>query len=139
MKWNRTAMIAAAAGLTWVSGARAQLDLSWNTYDCGGGISTAGTLELFGVIGQADAGRLSQGPLECLGGFIGGGSSALPCYANCDGSTVPPVANVADFICFNNLYAAGNPGANCDGSTVPPTLNVADFICFLNAFAAGCT
>ena len=34
--------------------------------------------------------------------------------------------------------AAGDPYANCDGSTTPPILNVADFSCFLNAFAAGC-
>ncbi|MFN0131975.1 MAG: GC-type dockerin domain-anchored protein [Phycisphaerales bacterium] len=61
------------------------------------------------------------------------------CYANCDGSTVAPALNVADFICFQNQFAAGNSYANCDGSTVPPTLNVADFICFLNAFGAGCS
>ncbi|MBL9031317.1 MAG: hypothetical protein JNM80_06375 [Phycisphaerae bacterium] len=60
------------------------------------------------------------------------------CYANCDASTAPPVANVADFICFQNQFAAGSAYANCDNSTKPPVLNVADFICFLNAFAAGC-
>ena len=60
------------------------------------------------------------------------------CYANCDGSTVAPALNVADFVCFQTKYAAGDAYANCDGSTVPPVLNVADFTCFLNAFAAGC-
>jgi len=30
-----------------------------------------------------------------------------PCYANCDGSTVAPVLNVSDFICFQSRYAAG--------------------------------
>ena len=63
---------------------------------------------------------------------------ACTCYANCDGSTAAPILNVSDFICFMNLYAAGDPQANCDGSTVAPTLNVADFVCFLNAYAAGC-
>ncbi len=29
--------------------------------------------------------------------------------------------------------------ANCDGSTTPPVLNVLDFTCFLNRFAAGCS
>ncbi len=61
------------------------------------------------------------------------------CYANCDGSTTPPVLNVLDFSCFINLFAAGHPYANCDGSTTPPVLNVLDFSCFLNRFAAGCT
>ncbi|MBL9030119.1 MAG: immunoglobulin domain-containing protein [Phycisphaerae bacterium] len=60
------------------------------------------------------------------------------CYANCDGSTAPPVLNVNDFTCFLNKYAAGDPSANCDGSTAPPVLNVNDFLCFINGFAAGC-
>jgi probable HAF family extracellular repeat protein len=60
------------------------------------------------------------------------------CYANCDGSTAPPVLNVADFACFFNAFAAGDSYANCDNSTIAPTLNVRDFSCFLNAFATGC-
>ena len=60
------------------------------------------------------------------------------CYANCDGSTTAPVLNIADFTCFLNRFAAGDPWANCNHSTTPPVLNVADFTCFLNAFAAGC-
>jgi murein tripeptide amidase MpaA len=60
------------------------------------------------------------------------------CYANCDGSTQPPILNVADFSCFLTKFAAGDAYANCDGSTVPPVLNVADFSCFLGKFAAGC-
>jgi len=60
------------------------------------------------------------------------------CYANCDGSTIPPILNVSDFTCFLNKYSAGDPYANCDGSTVPPILNVNDFTCFLNSYSAGC-
>jgi hypothetical protein len=67
-----------------------------------------------------------------VGPFVGG------CYANCDGSTTPPVANVADFTCFLQKFAANDAYANCDGSTTPPTINVADFTCFLQKFAAGC-
>jgi len=63
----------------------------------------------------------------------------IACYPNCDGSTVPPVLNVADFVCFLNKFAAGDPAANCDGSTVPPVLNVSDYICFQSRFAQGCT
>jgi hypothetical protein len=62
---------------------------------------------------------------------------AAPCYANCDGSTVAPVLNVADFGCFLNKYAAGDTYANCDNSTVPPVLNVADFGCYLNSTRQG--
>jgi hypothetical protein len=60
------------------------------------------------------------------------------CYPNCDGSTLAPVLNVADFACFLGQFAAGDLYANCDGSITPPVLNVADFGCFLGKFAAGC-
>ncbi|MFN0133331.1 MAG: PQQ-binding-like beta-propeller repeat protein [Phycisphaerales bacterium] len=65
-------------------------------------------------------------------------ASSTTCYANCDGSTVPPILNVNDFICFIGLFAAYDPRANCDASTIPPTLNVVDFVCFANRFAEGC-
>jgi agmatine/peptidylarginine deiminase len=70
------------------------------------------------------------------------------CWANCDESTVAPVLNVDDFICFVNEFAAASAlaheeqvghYANCDGSTVAPVLNVDDFICFISAFSAGCS
>ncbi len=113
--------------------------VAWSTIDAGG-ITTpvsAGPYALAGTIGQHDAGLLTSGSLSCLGGFWGVAGGA--CYANCDGSTAPPVLNVNDFACFLNRFAAGDPYANCDGSTSPPVLNVLDFACFLNKFAAGCT
>lgn len=71
--------------------------------------------------------------------FCGSGGCPAPCgYANCDGSTLPPVLNVNDFVCFQTRYAAGDAAANCDGSTAAPVLNVNDFLCFLNLYAAGC-
>lgn len=66
------------------------------------------------------------------------GQAPDPCYANCDGSTAAPVLNAADFTCFLQRYAAGDPYANCDGSVVSPSLNVADLTCFLGRFATGC-
>jgi hypothetical protein len=61
-----------------------------------------------------------------------------PCYGNCDGSTAAPALNVADFTCFLQKFATGDPYANCDGSSATPALNVADFTCFLQRFASGC-
>jgi len=83
-------------------------------------------------------------PCQANGGTFSGpgtlcASSCEACYANCDGSVVPPVLNVSDFICFQTKYAAGDPYANCDGSTVPPILNVSDFICFQTRYSAGCS
>jgi hypothetical protein len=60
------------------------------------------------------------------------------CYANCDGSTVAPVLNIADYVCFTQRFAAGDQLANCDNSTAPPILNIGDFVCFSQRFAAGC-
>jgi hypothetical protein len=69
------------------------------------------------------------------------------CYANCDGSTTPPILNVEDFTCFINEFAAAQTlpheqqlthYANCDQSSTPPVLNVEDFTCFINRFAQGC-
>jgi hypothetical protein len=60
------------------------------------------------------------------------------CYANCDQSSWIPTLTVADFTCFLQKFAAGDPYANCDQSVTPPVLNVADFSCFLAKFAAGC-
>ncbi|MFG0283586.1 MAG: GC-type dockerin domain-anchored protein [Phycisphaerales bacterium JB039] len=54
------------------------------------------------------------------------------CSADCDGSGG---LDLFDFLCFQNLFAAGDPDADCDGSG---RLDVFDFLCFQNAFAAGC-
>jgi hypothetical protein len=67
-----------------------------------------------------------------------GMAGTTPCYANCDGSAMPPVVNISDVTCFMQLYAAGDPRANCDGSTGAPLLSMADFTCFLQRYAAGC-
>jgi len=90
--------------------------------------ATGGTISIIGAIGPFDVRGLAIVP-----------TGPAPCYPNCDGSTVPPILNVSDFICFQTKYAAGDPYANCDNSTVPPILNVSDFICFQNLYAAGCS
>jgi hypothetical protein len=124
-------------------------DLSWSKIAAGGGTSAGGGFSLSGTIGQHDAGEMSGGTFSMAGGFwVGsGGGGPLPCYANCDESTVAPVLNVDDFTCFINQYATaqGLPHtqqvahyANCDGSTIAPALNVDDFTCFINAYAQGC-
>jgi hypothetical protein len=82
-----------------------------------------------------DFSQVNQMPTNGLAAWT---SCTSQCYANCDGSSVAPVLNVSDFICFLNRYGAGDSYANCDGSTVPPVLNVSDFTCFLNRYAAGC-
>ena len=54
------------------------------------------------------------------------------CYPDCDGDGE---LTFFDFLCFQNLFAAGDPGADCDGDG---SLTFFDFLCFQNEFAAGC-
>ncbi len=54
------------------------------------------------------------------------------CYADCDSSGT---LNIDDFICFQTLFALGDPYADCDASG---GLNIDDFVCFQTLFAIGC-
>jgi hypothetical protein len=123
-------------------------DLTWSAIACGGltAGSAAGPYAVAGTVGQSDAGKMAGSAFIIHGGFW---SVVSPdeCYANCDGSTLSPVLNVNDFICFQAAFATAQSlplaqqitsYANCDHSTNPPVLNVNDFICFQAAFAAGC-
>lgn len=53
-----------------IAAAHGEFELSWYTMDAGGEmLSTGGAFELAGTIGQADAGRASDGGFELNGGF----------------------------------------------------------------------
>ena len=105
---NRLLPVSIAASLLAAASAHAQLTITWYTID-GGGVNavSAGNFTLGATIGQPDAGRISTGSLECIGGFWGGADAAAACYANCDGSTAAPVLTANDFQCFLNAFAAG--------------------------------
>lgn len=55
--------------------------LSWYSIDSGGGSSAGGAFVLEGTIGQFDAGSMSGGSYELVGGFWSGlsASTPLPC------------------------------------------------------------
>jgi hypothetical protein len=57
------------------------------------------------------------------------------CYADCDRAEGEPVLDIADFICFQTLFATGSLDADCN---LDAWLSVDDFICFQTKFAAGC-
>jgi hypothetical protein len=61
-------------------------DLTWNTYDGGGGTSTGGGFELSGTAGQPDAGEqvLTGGNYSLAGGFWPGVSCGLDIPADYD-------------------------------------------------------
>jgi hypothetical protein len=129
----------ASAGIAVTAGAaHAQFTIDWYTIDSGSGAPAGGPFSISGTVGQPDAAIVAGGPFQVTGGFWVGGAAAQTCYPNCDNSTVPPILNIADFVCFQQAFAAGSSYANCDNSTVPPVLNIADFVCFQQSFAAGC-
>jgi hypothetical protein len=106
----------------------------------GGHVLGAATAALhIGPAGMADEGtytvRISS---PCAITTSTPATLTVVCYANCDGSTAAPILNVDDFVCFINLYTAGDERANCDGSTEPPVLNILDILCFHAAYRAGC-
>jgi hypothetical protein len=56
----------------------------------------------------------------------------IGCYADCD---LSGDLDLFDFLCFQNMFASGDPLADCDESGA---LDFFDFLCFQNEFAAGC-
>jgi hypothetical protein len=60
------------------------------------------------------------------------GPPPAPCPPDCDQSGV---LDLFDFLCFVNLFNAGDPGADCDGSG---GLDLFDFLCFTNQFNQAC-
>jgi hypothetical protein len=133
------AVCSALAGAVLATPAKAQFAVTWSAANCGGATTplSASPYTLQSSIGQPLAGApVSAGPYGLGVGFLEeGGGRPPPCYANCDHSTVAPVLNVLDFICFQSRFAAQDPYADCDRSNA---LNVLDFICFQSRFAAGC-
>jgi hypothetical protein len=124
-KWNGTAWSAVGGGLDFSGG----YALAISDEDGAGP----------GFPGLFIGGRFKNGGTQSSMHFARWGCpNPGACYANCDGSTTPPILNVADFGCFLQKFAGGDLYANCDGSTAPPVLNVADFGCFVQAFAGGC-
>jgi hypothetical protein len=125
----------------WYNGVQFVNDREWSTGSWPtGGVARLQAWTFFGFGGAPEATAIYFDDMV----FEAMGST---CYANCDGSTTPPILNVEDFTCFINQFAAGSQlphaqqlghYANCDQSTTAPVLNVEDFTCFINRFAQGC-
>ena len=81
---RNSAILVAAFVLTLLTGAaRGQLAIDWYTIDGGGTtVSTAGSLELGGTIGQHDAGPMGSGSTVLYGGFWAGELAPPPCPAD---------------------------------------------------------
>jgi hypothetical protein len=121
-------VVLAAMGVLTAASAFAQPTLRSFTIDCGGGVSTGGTLRLTSSIGQPDAGSASGAVQSLRGGFLT--PQTCPADFNASGTL-----EVADIFAFLNAWFAGSAAADFDGLN---SLQVADIFAFLNAWFAGC-
>lgn len=113
--------------------AHAQPEISWSTIDGGGGISSGGSFELRGTIGQPDAARRAAGgTLTVTGGFWSGGSVAQPCTAdlNDDG-----IIDLSDFFLF---FANWDSDQLLADINLDYTLDLTDFFAFFDSYDVGC-
>jgi hypothetical protein len=105
----------------------------------GGNISGSGTAMLvINPVGAGDAGSYDALVSNPCGTTLSAAATLTigsGCYANCDQSTMQPLLNVNDFVCFQAAFASASPYADCNHDNA---LNVNDFVCFQSAFAQGC-
>jgi hypothetical protein len=132
-----TLLAAVAIALICSAPAAAQIggpfDLTWNTFDGGGGTSSGGAFTLMGTIGQPDAGVMTGGAFELRGGFWpGAGGATPPCVADFNGDSA---VNSQDFFDFLSAFFGSDPAADVNSDGV---INSQDFFDFLTAFFAGC-
>src|SRR5690606_523643 len=101
-----------------------------------GGFGAGGVMEEFSFTSPVAIGSVRLTGVEtCFDdiAYQGGGGAPCPaCLADCDGSGA---VDFFDFLCFQNMFAAGDLCADCDGSG---GLDFFDFLCFQDEFAAGC-
>jgi hypothetical protein len=101
-----------------------------------GGFGAGGVMEQFSFVSPVAIGKIRlTGRETCFDDitYKSAGATVCPkCLADCDGSGS---LDFFDFLCFQNLFAAGDLCADCDKTG---TLDFFDFLCFQNEFVAGC-
>ncbi len=106
-----------------------------HTVDCGGGVSSGGSFELTGTIGQHDAGGFSAGGgYELAGGFWG-----VSAQGGCNAADLAAPLGMLDFsdvLAF--LTAFGTMQAPADLAQPFGVFDFSDVLGFLTAFGAGC-
>ena len=100
--------------LTATSAAAQDFSINWYTVDGGGEMfTTGGSFELSGTVAQPDAGAMTGGDFELVGGFWPGaaGGTCDACDMNCDGDV-----NAIDIEPFLDLlFGGGEPCDTCTG------------------------
>lgn len=78
--------------------AHGQPDIDLHTVDSGGGTSFGGVFELYGTIGQPDAGILSGGSYELNGGFWSAATPSCGCLGDTNDDGQLNGEDIATFI-----------------------------------------
>lgn len=132
-RYGRTVIFAAVA---FAAPARAAIDLSWYTIDGGGGFSAGGAFEVRGTIGQPDAGYMSGGRFEFVGGFWGAsmGSVAPPCPGDLDRDNDVDIGDLSILLSQFGSFGFGLAGdLDQDGD-----VDIADLSTLLSNFGVIC-
>jgi hypothetical protein len=118
-------LVFAAVALPAMAQVAGGFDLSWNTFDGGGGtFSTGGAYSLGGTVGQADAGAQAGGAFNLAGGFWGAGDpTATP---------TPTSTPVPALILVGHVDWQGRPAQPNGLQQLPVTLTVKSALAELN-------
>ena len=115
--------------------ATAQLAIDWHSVDGGGGVSSGGTLEVSGTIGQHDAGAMAGGSLELVGGFWAVTLPAL-CAGDVDGDGT---VNITDLGILLSNFGIAVGATRSDGDlSGDGAVNITDLGELLAAFGSPC-
>ncbi len=97
-------------------------------------LGKSGTLDpgTYVITVEATAACGSSAPYYCGASFGFDFALSSVCDPDCDASGS---LDIDDFICFQTLYAIGDPKADCDADG---QLLIDDFICFQTLYAIGC-
>ncbi len=115
-------------------------DLSWNTIDGGGGVSSSGTLVLAGTIAQPDAGGpLTDGNYELVGGFWPGAMGIDDCPADISNDGAVNVTDLLAVIGSWGVCPSPCP-PHCAADIAPAVrdcaVNVTDLLAVIGAWGA---
>ena len=117
----------------------AEFELSWNTIDGGGAMSSSGgAFELSGTIGQPDAGHSAGGEFALSGGFWPSVANSTDVAGDCDGDGD---ADQLDFACYVDCVTGPDAGVPTDCETfdldADNDVDLIDWSLFQTAFTGG--
>lgn len=112
--------------------------LSWYSIDSGGGSSAGGAFVLEGTVGQFDAGSMSGGGYELVGGFWGGASAStpLPCPGDTNGDRR---VDLSDLSVLLGHFGTPSGATLADGDVDSDgDVDLSDLALLLGVFGATC-